>query len=259
MSDAPSPFVWYELLTTDEDAAKAFYPAVLGWGTEPFTGAGGDKPYTMWTANGAPLGGMIEKPPGSEGPPVWLGYIGVDDVDAIVRRAGELGAQTHVAPQDIPNVGRFAVLADPQGAMFAVYKSLNPQPAPGDECPPGNVSWHELATSDGGAAWGFYSALFGWQKTDSFDMGDGWMYDMFGYGGAAKGAVYTKPPDMPGPPAWNYYVRVEDLDGTVEKVKANGGQVIHGPMEVPGGDRIAIATDPQGAVFAMHALAARPA
>jgi predicted enzyme related to lactoylglutathione lyase len=90
-------------------------------------------------------------------------------------------------------------------------------------------------------------------------MGDGWMYDMFGYGGAPQGAVYTKPPDMPGPPAWVYYVRVEDLDGKVEKVKEHGGQVIHGPMEVPGGDRIAICTDPQGAVFAMHERAATPA
>ncbi|HEX9668134.1 MAG TPA: VOC family protein, partial [Thermoanaerobaculia bacterium] len=153
MSDAPRPFVWYELLTTDADAAEAFYPAILGWGTEPFTGAGGDKPYIMWTAHGAPLGGVMQKPPGAEGPPLWLGYVGVDDVDATVRRAAELGAQTHVAPRDIPNVGRFAVLADPQGAMFAIYKSLNPQPEPPGEFRPGQVSWHELATTDGAAAW----------------------------------------------------------------------------------------------------------
>ncbi|HEX9671617.1 MAG TPA: VOC family protein, partial [Thermoanaerobaculia bacterium] len=145
-----------------------------------------------------------------------------------------------------------AVLADPQGAMFAIYKSLNPQPEPPGEFRPGQVSWHELATTDGAAAWEFYSALFGWQKTDSFDMGGGWMYDMFGYGGASKGAVYTKPAEMPGPPAWIYYVRVEDLDGKIEKVKEHGGSVLTGPMEVPGGDRIAICTDPQGAVFAMH-------
>lgn len=155
-------FVWYELLATDPDAAKAFYTHVLGWGTEEFLGAG--EPYTMWTVGGAggkPIGGMMAKPPGAEGPPSWLGYVAAEDIDAVARRAADLGAQTYVAPQDIPNVGRFAVLADPQGAMFALYKSLNPAAEPAGEPRVGEVSWNELATSDPKAAWGFYSTLFG--------------------------------------------------------------------------------------------------
>jgi hypothetical protein len=242
-------FVWYELLTTDPAAAVAFYPDLLGWGTEVFTGGG--EPYTMWTTGGKSMGGTMKMPPDAAAPPHWLGYVGVDDIDATAARAAELGATTHVAPQDISNVGRFAVLSDPQGVAFAIYKSLNPQPPSAEGPAVGEVSWHELATTGAGAAWDFYSQLFGWQKTDDFDMGGGAMYQMWGYGGPSMGAVYNKMPEMP-VPAWTYYVRVEGLDDKVTKVTARGGRVLNGPMEVPGGDRIAICADPQGAVFAMH-------
>ncbi|HEX5757969.1 MAG TPA: VOC family protein [Thermoanaerobaculia bacterium] len=242
-------FVWYELLTTDPEAAAGFYTHLFGWGTETMTVE--KEPYTVFTAGGAPHGGMLQKPPGAEGPPSWLGYVAVEDVDAAARRAEERGATIHVPPRDIPTVGRFAVLADPQGAMFALYRSSNPQPSrdPGE----GNVSWHELATTDAGAAWRFYSELFGWAPAGEFDMGEAGMYSMFGYDGPPPlGAVYPKPAEMPGPPAWTYYVSVSDLDGKAEKVKERGGRILMGPMEVPGGDRIATFADPQGAVLAMH-------
>jgi hypothetical protein len=243
-------FVWYDLMTNDPQAAEAFYTDVLGWGTEVFTGAG--TPYTMWKAGEQMIGGIGPMPAGTATPPHWLGYVDVEDVDATVRRAEELGDKTHHAPEDIPTVGRFAVLEDPQGAFFAIYQSLNPAAEAAGEPKVGEVSWNELATTDAEAAWSFYTELFGWQKTDDFDMGDGWLYHMFGYGGPSMGAVYRKPPEMPGPPAWTYYVLVEDLDGKIAKVNERGGRVLTGAMEVPGGDRVAVCADPQGAVFAMH-------
>lgn len=246
-------FVWYELLTTDSDAAVTFYTAVLGWGTQVFEGAGG--PYTMWTVGPQPIGGVMQKPQDGQGPPSWLGYVGVDDVDATARDAAGRGATTYVEPQDIPTVGRFAVLADPQGAAFALYKTLNPAAEPCGSPGIGQVSWHELATSDEEAARSFYTGLFGWQPAGEVDMGGGMMYRMFGYGGPPAGAIYSRPPEMP-VSAWTYYVLVEDLDGKLALVRERGGTVIHGPMEVPGGDRVAICTDPQGAVFAMHSKAA---
>ncbi len=242
-------FVWYDLMTNDPKAVQAFYTNVIGWGTEVFTAAG--EPYTMWKAGETMIGGIGPMPAGATTPPHWLGYVGVEDVDSTVRRAGERGAKTHHPPQDIPTVGRFAVLEDPQVAFFAIYQSLHPAAEPAGEPKVGEISWNELATTDAGAAWDFYSGLFGWQKTDDFDMGGGALYQMWGYGGPSMGAVYKKMPEMPAP-AWTYYILVEGLDDKVAKVKERGGNVINGPMEVPGGDRIAVCADPQGAVFAMH-------
>lgn len=144
-----------------------------------------------------------------------------------------------------------AVVADPQGAAFAVYK---PAEATEQTWPPTSkmFSWNELATSDPVAATEFYKKIFGWDQTDDFDMGDGWMYYMYGHGDRTYGGIYKKPPDMPAPPHWLHYIRVDDIDGAVERVKEHGGQVLNGPMEVPGGDRVAQCMDPQGAAFALH-------
>lgn len=248
-------FLWYDLMTTDEGAARDFYGAVAGWSHEEWdAGIEGEPPYTMFVAPDGPMGGVMELPEEARtqgAPPHWLAYIGTDDVDATTARARELGATVHVEPMDIPTVGRFSVLQDPQGASIAFF---TPE---GDMVPPegpghGRMSWHELATSDQDAAWSFYHELFGWEKTSDFDMGDAGLYEIFGVGGQDAGAVYTKTAEMPGPPAWTYYVRVPDLDAAVDTVGERGGSVVHGPAEVPGGDRIAVCTDPQGAVFALH-------
>ena len=175
------------------------------------------------------------------------------DVDATAARTRELGGQVWVEPMTIPTVGRFAVLADPQGAMFAVYKPEG-EPAGHDGAPAiGEHSWHELATTDHEAAFAFYQDLFGWQKTSSVDMGPAGLYQMYcRVEGVPLGGMFNKPAEMPGPPAWLCYVRVDDVHRKVEAVKAAGGQVINGPMEVPGGDWIAQCLDPQGGMFAIH-------
>src|SRR5262249_21478613 len=159
-------FVWYELATTDMEAAKAFYADVVGWGTQDASMAG--TAYTLLTAEGAPVSGLMglpEEATKSGFRPSWLGYVGVDDVDATAQRIKELGGAVHVPPTDIPNVSRFSVAVDPQMATFALFKWLSP----GQEHPVapgalGGVGWHELLAADWEKAWAFYRELFGWQK-----------------------------------------------------------------------------------------------
>ncbi len=243
-------FVWHDLMTKDLAAAEDFYTNVIGWGTQPWNGP---MPYTMWTANGAPLGGLMAMPPGAEAPPHWLAYLSTPDTADTVAQAKELGARVHVEPKEIPDVGTFAVLLDPQGAAFAVYTPLRDKFADDSAPRVGEFSWHELATTDSAGAIDFYTKLFGWEERGAFDMGGGWMYRMYGRGDTELGGMFNKTPDMPGPPAWLNYIMVDDVDEAVHRVKTHGGQVLNGPMEVPGGDWIAQCLDPQGAVFAVHA------
>ena len=250
--DVRGRFLWYDLMTTDPQGAQAFYGKVAGWGLEPFPDPG--MPYTMFTRGGVPIGGSMPLPDAAVkmgAPPHWIAYIGTPDVDKTTVEAVAMGAKPHVAPQDIPTVGRFAVLADAQGATIAFFTPLNEQPA-AHKPEVGDISWHELITTDPGAAFHFYSALTGWEKTGEQDMGPMGVYQMFGRQGATLGGIYRRPPEMPAPPHWLVYVRVPDIDKGAADVKANGGRVLHGPEEVPGGDWIVQCADPQGAVFALH-------
>jgi predicted enzyme related to lactoylglutathione lyase len=242
-------FVWFDLITTHPDQAPGFYGKVAGWGTQAWDGPA---PYTMWINNGTPIGG-IGQLPNASARPHWLAHISTADVDATVRTATDLGSKVITPPTDIPTVGRFAVVADPQGAVFGVFTPKGE--APGHEGEPelGEFSWHELTTHDHPAAFRFYERLFGWQKTSAMDMGPMGTYQMFGRNGVVLGGMYNKTAEMPAPPSWLYYVRVEDVQRAVDAVTSNGGKVVNGPMEVPGGDWIAQCVDPQGAPFAVHA------
>jgi len=247
--------VWHELLTTDPDGAIAFYHKVVGWGSTVFAA---DPPYRTWTMDGVPMGGMMRMPADAQAPPSWRVYVAVPEVDRTVEQAARLGARTWVPGTEIPNVGRFAVLGDPQGATFAVYKPSIPG-AGSDEAVVGDFSWHELATTDWRAAWEFYRALFGWEHASSFDMGPMGTYWMFRRGGGSitLGGLFNKTGDAPA--QWLSYVRVPDADRAAALARRNGGRVMNGPMDVPGGDRIAMLADPQGAAFAVHTPAARAA
>jgi predicted enzyme related to lactoylglutathione lyase len=253
-------FVWYELMTSDPEAAKRFYSSITGWGTQLFEGAG--SPYTMWVNGETPIGGVTELTPemaSQRVPPHWMAHISTDDVDETVAEATELGAKVILPATDIPTVGRFAILADPQGATFAVFKAAQEMGSDSDFAPKvGEASWHELTTTDHVAAFDFYSKLLGWEKTSEMDMGPGGTYQMFGEKANSRpyGGMYNFMPEMPPmPPNWLPYVRVTGLDACVERVRKLGGQVLNGPMEVPGGDRIAQCMDPQGAAFAVHEVA----
>ncbi len=247
-------FVWYDLMTSDQAAAEAFYTGLIGWTTQKWEA--GPAPYTMWAVGEKAIGGVVtisDEAKQAGVPPHWLAYITTPDIDADLGAAGKRGANTLVPPIEIPTVGRFAVLADPQGAPFSIF-----QPAdnvPGQDDPPNECefSWHELATTDHEAGWEFYHGLFGWEKTEAMDMGEAGIYQMFRASDLQfpYGGVYNKPPEIP-VPNWLLYIRVPNLDEAIERAKSQGGQVLNGPMDVPDGDRVAQCMDPQGAAFALH-------
>jgi predicted enzyme related to lactoylglutathione lyase len=247
MSDTEGTFIWYELSARDPKAAIRFYESVVGWHTRAFEGG---VPYTIWLAGNDGIGGVAPLSNGAS--PSWMAYVRADDVDALTQKAQSLGARTIAEPQDIPTVGRFSVIADPQGAVLALFKPFPSDSPPLDELAPGHVRWHELLTDDWEAAFRFYSALFGWQKTDAFDMGERGTYQMYGKGGRTLGGMMNRPPGYPRAPHWLYYIHVADLDDALERVKKAGGRVWNGPMGVPGGDRVAQCADPEDALFALH-------
>jgi predicted enzyme related to lactoylglutathione lyase len=246
-ADIRGRFIWHELLTTDTAAAAAFYPRVVPWRTQPSSMPG----YTLWMAGQTQIGGLMALPQDAGGPPPhWLVYVGTPSVDASCLQAQGLGAKVVKAPADIPNVGRFAVLSDPQGATFALF-TPGGGPPPGPEPPQGGLSWHELATTDVQGAVRFYGELFSWRKGRAHDMGAAGVYQIFEHAGNQAGGICN----VQGPstaPSWLSYVHVADANRAVAAAKAAGGRLMHGPMEVPGGSWIALLVDPQGGAFAVQ-------
>jgi predicted enzyme related to lactoylglutathione lyase len=248
----PSNFVWYELMTSDAKAAQNFYAKVVGWKAQDSGMPGMD--YTMLLAGEAPMAGLMALPKEASdagAKPGWVGYVAVDDVDAYAGRVAKAGGAIHMPPTDIPNVGRFATVADPQGAVFCLFKAASdrarPQLAPDT---PGVIGWHELMAGDGEKAFGFYADLFGWTKDEAIDMGPMGRYQLFKAGDAPIGGMMTKPAEVPAP-FWAYYFQVDAIGAAMERLKAAGGTVINGPMEVPGGSWIVQGIDPQGAMFSL--------
>ena len=256
MSKIPSGrFAWYELMTTDPAGAEAFYAHVAGWGTMPWDG--GPEPYTMWLNGEAPIGGVLQLPQEAidQGAPShWLAHITTPDVEATIARAEELGGKIWHRMQ-VPTVGSFAILMDPQGAVFSAFQPEGD--APGHDGPPahGEFSWNELMAGDWREAWAFYADLFGWSEDGQMDMGpEMGIYHMYKGEGRPLGGMMDKPADIPAP-AWLFYIHVPSVGAAMERVVAGGGAVVNGPMEVPGGDTVAQCVDPQGAAFALHGKA----
>jgi len=246
--------VWYELFTSDRDAAVAFYTDVMGWKAEPW----GPEGYRMFSASQGPVGGADLIPAAAKAmgvPPYWQAAVWVDDIAAAVEKATSLGAKIYHR-ESVPTVGDLAVIADPQGAVICLFQPSGDN-APHDRAKPGEFSWHELYTTDQPAALAFYKALVGWEQLGSFDMGPMGTYVLWGKDGVQLGGMMTMPPGMttpdgkPLPPNWMYYVTVADFDAALERAKAKGARVLNGPMEVPGGQRIVQLLDPQGAAIAL--------
>ena len=246
--------VWYELLTTDMKAAEKFYTAVIGWTVAPFEGS--PQPYDMVMRDGqTPTGGVMTIPEGMNFPPHWEMYIGVAKLEDAVAKIKQQGGSELGPVVDVPTVGRMQTMMDPQRAVFAVH-----EPAAGSPDMPdaprqiGDASWHELMTTDAAAALKFYADVFGWRESRAMDMGPMGAYHIFTGGSYDLGGIMNKPPELAQVPAhWGIYFRVPDVDAAAERVKANGGQVLNGPMDVPGGSRIVNCMDPQGAAFSLHA------
>jgi predicted enzyme related to lactoylglutathione lyase len=243
--------LWYELLTTDMKAAEAFYTAVVGWATAPFDGS--PEPYDMWMrADNQPMGGVMKIPQGMNFPPHWGMYIGVPKLEDAVAQIERLGGSSLSPVIEVPTVGRMRTMKDPQGGGFSVYEPASPPPHPESEPAVGDVSWHELYTTDAEAAKKFYLQLFGWRETETMDMGPMGKYHMFGRSFPLGGMMNKMPEMAQMPTAWSLYFRVPDVHAGAERAKAHGGQVLNGPMEVPGGDWIVNCMDPQGAAFSLH-------
>ena len=239
-------FVWHELMTPDTSAAHAFYSKAIGWKSQPWEE---DPSYVMFAADRGPIGATVAAGDGTA--PHWIPYVGTGDIGETVDLAKKHGGSLVKDITGMSSGSKYAVLKDPYGAVFGVYESAEDY---GQITPPkpGEHSWHELMTSDYAGAFEFYAELFGWEKMDEHDMGEMGIYLIYGLDGVQLGGMMT----FEGmPPAWMSYVRVKDVNQTAKKVKSAGGKVTNGPMEVPGGDWIVQLADPQGAMFAVHALA----
>ena len=244
-------FLWYELLTTDVEAAKAFYTKVVGWGTRDASMPG--MAYSLFIAADAMIGGAMNLPPdvaGADATPRWIGYVGVDDVDAAADRVGQLGGAIRTPPTDVANISRFAIVADPQMASLALIKGRQSgQREPAALRARGRVGWHELLTTDCEQALAFYRELLGWQKDIAYPDATG-TYQQFSAGGEAIGGLLTKPPNFP-TSFWLYYFNVGDIDAAAQRVTAGGGQILNGPIEALNGSWTLQCLDPQGAAFAL--------
>jgi uncharacterized protein len=250
----PNAFFWYDVMTTDPKAAETFYRNVVGWGTQDSgTGTPG---YTLFTVNGRGAAGLMAIPEDARKsgvPPAWMGYIRVDDVDDMAARITREGGKLLKEPVDVPGIIRFAVVADPQCAAFLIAKPMPTEaPPPLPAGTPGTIGWHELYAAEWQSAFSFYEKLFGWTKADAIDMGEMGTYQLFSAGGTPIGGMMTKPPQVP-QPYWGYYINVAAIDAAVERITTGGGTIFNGPMQVPGGQWIVQALDPQGAGFSLVA------
>ncbi len=244
-------FVWHELNTTDLNAAIAFYSHVVtGWSFEGSTE--GEHAYPHIHNASVQVGGATWLPEDAKkmgAPPHWNGYITVEDVDAAAAKVQALGGRLYFGPMDIPKTGRFAVVADPQGAAFSIFTPESAGPL-ADTKQHGAFNWHELMTSDPAAALAFYGELFGWKTFVEMDMGPMGAYTVIGLGDLQFGGILKRPPQMPAS-AWLHYIMVADLDAALARATSSGGVKLNGPMPVPGGARIVQLQDPQGAMFAL--------
>jgi hypothetical protein len=259
MATARGHFVWHELSTTDTKSAIAFYGKVAGWTPQA---SQHDPSYVELMCGKSPMAGVQALPRDAVAKGEsrrWLVYVGTEDAEVAAWEAQRLGGKVIKDTESFPTIGKVAVLQDPFGAVFAV---LQPEYDPKPKYPPplGDFSWHELLTEDVTAAVRFYSALFGWQKNSVTDMGpDIGPYQMYGWKGRDLGGIYRKPKNVPGPPHWVSYIKVRDAKTAAEAAQQAGGRITVPPLEVPGGDWIAVGIDPQGAEFAVHSVKAKKA
>ncbi|MET0310320.1 MAG: VOC family protein [Sphingomonas sp.] len=257
MTNPHGSFIWYELVTKDPKAAKAFYDEVVGWNIDAEPAPGG-MDYRMIVAHDGNVGGVMglsaEMLAGGA-KPVWLGYFGVDDVDASVASIVADGGQVHLPAFDIPGVGRLAMVTDPQGVPFYVMRGASAESSDAyQRNGMGHVSWNELITTDDAAALAFYEKQFNIRKTGAMPMGEMGDYSFIGHGGEEMiGAVMKAGPGFP--TGWGFYFRVPDINAAKAKIEAAGGTVRQGPMEVPGGEWVLNATDPEGVTFGLVAPA----
>lgn len=257
MGTLQGSWIWYELMTPDPEGSKAFYDAVVGWTMTPGTPETNGYGFITRADDGM-TGGVLTltKDMTDHGArPCWLGYVGVDDVDAGCTAIEAAGGKVLMPANDIPGAGRIAMVADCCGAPFYI---MTPTPPPGggqstafSAMPnPGACGWNELYAGNLDNALAFYTGQFGWSLPDAMDMGPMGTYQFIAHDGVQVGAIMTKPDAVP-VAVWGHYFWVESITAAKVKVETGGGQVINGPHEVPGGLWIIQGIDPQGALFSL--------
>jgi predicted enzyme related to lactoylglutathione lyase len=248
---SPGRFTWYELMTTNVAAAAAFYTEVVGWSARDASAPG--TTYTLMSAGDNAVGGLMSLPEDARNAgatPRWVGYVGVDDVDAAVDRTARLGGIVHVPPTDLADISRIAIVADPQMAMFGLITPLDADREHAAAARAlGRAGWHELLAADAKAALAFYAELLGWQNAGT-GVDQGGTYQLFSAAGQTIGGIFTKPAMVP-VPFWLYYFGVGDIDAAAERTTTAGGDILEGPLEVMGGAWVVRCVDPQGAMFAL--------
>jgi len=242
-------FVWYDLMTRDIEGSIKFYTELLGWDIEDYNM--GDQGVYRMIKNGQKfLGGFAPHQGPEEVPPYWIGYVNVADVDGSAAKALELGGKHLVPPTDIPEVGRFAMLMDPHGAQFALYKSKSPDDGEASQPGPGDFCWNEVMSTDPEVLKSFYTGLFGWSVTES-PMGDQGSYYIFKIGDKETAGLMKVPTDCPAPPSWMTYIFVSDLEGSTKKAEELGAKVLQPVTPIPDIGRFTVIQDPQGAVLGL--------
>ena len=257
MTKLQGSWVWYELMTPDAEASKAFYDKVVGWNIQTTHGDTDGYGFIV-NADGGMTGGILhltdEMREGGAFP-LWIGYIGVYDVNEALKAIKAAGGKIQMGATDIEMAGRIAMVTDPNGAPFYI---MTPKPPPGasgeNTCfsptLEGRCSWNELMSADQASALTFYTSLFGWGLPEPMDMGAMGTYQFVTHDDVMTGAIMQNTPENP-MPIWNHYFRVPSIEAAKSMVEANGGTVFADPMQVPGGDWVINGKDPQGAMFSL--------
>jgi predicted enzyme related to lactoylglutathione lyase len=231
-------FVWHEQVSSDPKQAEDFYMQLFGWGTEVFKP--GEVDYTMISSGGQRHGGFSKAIEGAP-PPHWLSHVLVENLDETIEKAKSAGGKLAAGPFEMSEVGRVAIIADPQGAYVSAYQPESEAPSS-----QGVFVWDELGTTDVDGAQRFYEEVFGWTTSDMGAEYGG--YRIFNRGETGVAGLMSLPDDSL-PPQWQPYVAVDDPDATTAKAMELGGSALMEPMDVPKVGRIAVLRDPQGATF----------
>ena len=256
MTNQHGEWVWFELLTSDPDAAQAFYGGVIGW--KASDSGTPDMDYRLLHAGDQEVGGLMKMPGDMEPGPAWLGYVGVDDVDASAAAIEKAGGAVHMPPTTLEGVGRMAMLADPQGIPFYVMRGHSPEPSlafarcdgsEADAMAVGHAVWCELSAPDPDAAIDFYRQAFNWRQEGAMPMGELGDYRFLQSAAGGFGAAMRTP--SAGADGWLFYFHVPDIDRAERAVRNGGGSVLQEPTEIPGGAFSLVARDPQGAHFGL--------
>jgi predicted enzyme related to lactoylglutathione lyase len=238
-------FVWHDLMTTDLSASLNFYKELFGWTTSEWDMDSSGK-YTIIRAGNHDIGGIVPLEAAHPMPSHWMSYVSVNDVDEAAARTRSAGGLVVVEPADIPTVGRFAVIRDPQGAHIMPFAGRSIRRD--DPTGPGTFVWDELLTSDPEAAAVFYERLFGWSTREMVRTPED-QYLIFSRDGNDRGGMMRMPAKAMAPPTWLAYVAVDDVDVTATRANELGGRLYVRPTDIPNIGRYAVTGDPTGAAL----------